>query len=164
MTTIIFHGPVINPLSLTAYNALPRCLIAVAHDGNILWIVDDVDPATLRDTIAHRGLQSYTLVDLKPGEFIMPGLVDTHTVRSPLPPLPLLIRLPACLPVSKPRRVRIPPRLRSEMTHLCLSAEVTWSSSIGSLHIPFPRNPNSKTWTMPSAYIPTSSTASSRPA
>ncbi|KAG8217571.1 hypothetical protein J3R82DRAFT_5722 [Butyriboletus roseoflavus] len=88
MTTIIFHGPVVNPLSLTVYNALPRCLIAVANDGNILWIDDDVDPANLRDTIAHHGLQSYTLIDLKPGEFIMPGLVDTHIVRSPPPSLP----------------------------------------------------------------------------
>ncbi|KAH0830626.1 hypothetical protein J3R83DRAFT_2081 [Lanmaoa asiatica] len=84
MTTIIYYGPVINPHSLTSYLALPRCLIAVGHDGNILWIDSDVDPPSLRDTIAHRGIQSYTLVDLKPGEFIMPGLIDTHIVRSPL--------------------------------------------------------------------------------
>lgn len=85
--TTIYHGPVINPISLTAYTALPRCLIAVAHDGNILWIDDDVDPANLTDTIAHRGLQTYTLVHLKQGEFIMPGFIDTHIVRSFLPSL-----------------------------------------------------------------------------
>lgn len=80
MTTIYF-GPVINPQSLTSFLALPRCLIAVGHDGNILWIDNDVDPADLSDTLVHHALQNYTLVELKPGEFIMPGLVDTHIVR-----------------------------------------------------------------------------------
>jgi len=80
--TTIYSGPVINPQSLSAYLALTRCLIAVGSDGNILWIDTDVDPASLRDTVAHHGVHNYTLVDLKPGEFIMPGLIDTHIVRT----------------------------------------------------------------------------------
>ncbi|KAF8136419.1 hypothetical protein EV363DRAFT_1446834 [Boletus edulis] len=76
--TTIYAGPVINPQSLTSYLALPRCLIAVDSNGNILWIDPDVDNTDLPLAIAHHGVQAYTLVQLKPGEFIMPGLVDTH--------------------------------------------------------------------------------------
>ncbi|KAF8559639.1 guanine deaminase [Imleria badia] len=71
--TTIYSGPIINPQSLTSYRAHPACLIAVGQDGNILWIDTDVDTA-----IARHGVQSHTLVKLNPGEFIMPGLIDTH--------------------------------------------------------------------------------------
>ena len=98
MTTIYF-GPVINPRSLTSFLALPRCLIAVGQDGNILWIDNEVDPVGLRDTITRHGLRSYTLVDLKPGEFIMPGLIDTHIVCNPpsslFPPTDISVSTPA---------------------------------------------------------------------
>jgi guanine deaminase len=96
--TTIYSGPVVSPHSLSSYLALPRCVIAVAAHGDILWIDPDVDPAHLPDTIARHGVQTYTLVHLKPGEFIMPGLVDTHIVRGPLPSPPLLI--PPSTPAS----------------------------------------------------------------
>ena len=162
--TTIYSGPVINPQSLSSYLALPRCLIAVAADGDILWIDHDIDPANLRDTITHHGVQTYTLVHLKPGEFIMPGLVDTHIVRSPLPSPPLLISSQhACQFPNLGVCASLSPFPSCDIS-LDFSAEVTWNSSIGLPHIPFPPNPSSRTWTMPSAYIPTSSNASSRPA
>ena len=161
--TTIYSGPVVSPQSLSGYLALPRCLIAVAAHGDILWIDHDIDPANLRDTIARHGVDTYTLVHLKPGEFIMPGLVDTHIVRSPPFSPPLLIspqhacqfpNLGVCASLPSP----------SCEISLGFSAEVTSNSSTGSPHIPFPPNQSSRTWTMPSAYIPMSSNASSRPA
>ena len=84
----LYFGPVINPQTLTHYLALPRCLIAVGSDGNIIWIEEDIDPSVVHDTITVRGLKhgEYTLVDFctNPGEFIMPGLIDTHVVCHPI--------------------------------------------------------------------------------
>lgn len=82
----LYYGPVINPKTLTNYLALPWCLIAVGSDGNIIWIEDDIEPSAIHSVIALRGLKDdeYKLVDFsaKPGEFIMPGLIDTHVVRT----------------------------------------------------------------------------------
>lgn len=81
----LYFGPVVNPQTLTRYDALPRCLIAVGSDGNIIWIEEDVDVSVLHQIISLRGLNDgeYTLVELNAsaGEFIMPGLIDTHVVR-----------------------------------------------------------------------------------
>jgi len=78
--TTIFYGAVINPLSLTSYSALPRCLIAVDGSGNIGWIVNDVEPHTLQEVLAAKGQVDAEIFTLRDGEFIMPGFIDTHTV------------------------------------------------------------------------------------
>jgi guanine deaminase len=82
--TTIYYGPVINPQTLTTYLALPRCLIAVGPDGNISWIEDDIIGSKLQETISQHGFSDgkYTLVHLNHGEFILPGFIDTHIVRS----------------------------------------------------------------------------------
>lgn len=79
----IFYGAVINPVSLSEYTALPHCLIAVGESGNIDWIVDNVAAHELQDALALKGLVDAPVVALKDGEFIMPGFIDTHTVRTP---------------------------------------------------------------------------------
>ena len=79
---IIFYGAVINPTSLTAYSAFPRSLIAVGPTGNIEWITEEVLPHQLQDELARRGCLSEDLVELKDGEFLIPGFIDTHTVLS----------------------------------------------------------------------------------
>ncbi|KAG9312228.1 hypothetical protein JVU11DRAFT_7527 [Chiua virens] len=87
----IYFGPTVNPQTLTHYLALPRCLIAVGSDGNIIWIEDDVDDAALQSTVVNHGLKDgdYTLVNLSlnSGEFLIPGLIDTHTHASQFPNL-----------------------------------------------------------------------------
>ncbi|KIJ69327.1 hypothetical protein HYDPIDRAFT_24172 [Hydnomerulius pinastri MD-312] len=87
--TTVYYGPVINPQTLTSYLALPRCLIAVGPDGNISWIEDDVIGSKLQETMIQHGFSDgdYTLVDLKPGEFIMPGFIDTHIHACQVPNL-----------------------------------------------------------------------------
>jgi len=77
----IFYGAVINPTGLTSYDASPRCLLAVNVSGNIDWIVNDVEPHNLQDTLAAKGQLDADVFALKDGEFIIPGFVDTHTVR-----------------------------------------------------------------------------------
>ncbi|KAM6500284.1 hypothetical protein JOM56_003298 [Amanita muscaria] len=77
----IFYGSVINPVSLTKYEALPKCLLAVGPDGAVIWLEQDVPEHLIRNTLAHHGLVDVKidLVVLKHGEFIIPGFVDTHT-------------------------------------------------------------------------------------
>ncbi|EDR03286.1 uncharacterized protein LACBIDRAFT_185911 [Laccaria bicolor S238N-H82] len=81
----IFYGAVINPTSLTAYSAFPRSLIAVGPTGNIEWITEEVLPHQLQDELAQRGCLSEDLVELKDGEFLIPGFVDTHTHAPQVP-------------------------------------------------------------------------------
>ncbi|KAF9227848.1 guanine deaminase [Gyrodon lividus] len=87
--TTVYYGPVINPQTLTSYLALPRCLVAVGPDGNISWIENDVVGSKFQETITQHGFSDgdYSLVDLKPGEFIMPGLIDTHIHACQVPNL-----------------------------------------------------------------------------
>ncbi|KAL4075452.1 hypothetical protein J3A83DRAFT_4356789 [Scleroderma citrinum] len=88
-TTAVYYGPVINPESLTNFHALPRCLIAVSPDGNIAWIEDDVIRSELEAALGQHGLLQgdYILTELKPGEFIMPGFIDTHIHACQVPNL-----------------------------------------------------------------------------
>ncbi|KAH7889632.1 hypothetical protein F5I97DRAFT_1934499 [Phlebopus sp. FC_14] len=89
--TTVYYGPVINPQTLTSYLALQRCLIVVGPDGNIAWIDEGVDRAALPETMSKHGFASsdYALVDLQPGEFILPGFIDTHIHACQVPNLGL---------------------------------------------------------------------------
>jgi len=80
----IFYGAVINPTSLRTYSALPRCLLAVDATGDIDWVVEDVEPHSLQETLASKGYIDAQVVPLKEGQFIIPGFIDTHTVTSTL--------------------------------------------------------------------------------
>ncbi len=76
----IFYGPFVNPKSLSSFQALPRCLLAVGPSGHIDWIEEDVHESALQNVLAQHGSLSTPLVSLRHGEFILPGFVDTHTV------------------------------------------------------------------------------------
>lgn len=82
MASTVFYGSVINPESLTTFQALPRALLAINAAGNIDWIVDDVESSMVQVTLAEKGLVDVDVTELRTGEFIMPGFVDTHTVRT----------------------------------------------------------------------------------
>ncbi|KAG6900664.1 hypothetical protein C0993_005897 [Termitomyces sp. T159_Od127] len=83
----IFYGAVINPKTLTAYDAFPHCLLSVGPDGNIDWIEENVEEHDLQDTLAKKGLVDVNIVTLQPGEFLLPGFIDTHTHAPQLPNL-----------------------------------------------------------------------------
>ena len=77
----IFYGPFVNPKSLSSFQALPRCLLAVGPSGHIDWIEEDVHESALQNVLAQHASLEERLVSLRHGEFIIPGFVDTHTVR-----------------------------------------------------------------------------------
>lgn len=85
----VYYGPVINPQSLTDYLALPQCLICVSPQGNIEWLVEDVESTKLNDVLSQHDYapSDITLICLDDGEFLMPGLVDTHTHACQVPNL-----------------------------------------------------------------------------
>ncbi|KAI0780664.1 guanine deaminase [Trametes elegans] len=77
----IFYGGLISPVSLTEYHALPHALLAVSRaTGDIEWIENDVPAGELQDVLARHGAttEDADVVELKLGEFLMPGLIDTH--------------------------------------------------------------------------------------
>ncbi|TBU65562.1 Metallo-dependent hydrolase [Dichomitus squalens] len=86
----IFYGALITPTSLTEYRALPRALLSVSRDtGDIEWIEDDVAASELQDALARHGAVSENVdfVELKLGEFLIPGFVDTHIHAPQVPNL-----------------------------------------------------------------------------
>ena len=76
----IYYGSLINPDSLTALSVHPRACLAVNVNGVIDWIEEDVEPSSLQDLLASKGLFDVDVIELKNGEFLLPGFVDTHTV------------------------------------------------------------------------------------
>ncbi|KAG6853024.1 hypothetical protein C0991_007395 [Blastosporella zonata] len=75
----IFYGAVITPKTLTCYDALPNCLLSVGASGKIHWIEKNVEADALQDTLAQKGCIDVDVVVLEPGEFLLPGFIDTHT-------------------------------------------------------------------------------------
>ncbi|KAF8891300.1 hypothetical protein BD779DRAFT_1468887 [Infundibulicybe gibba] len=60
----------------------PRCLLAVGAVGTIEWIVDDVESTLIQEVLTQKGCidnADVEIIELPRGQFIMPGLVDTHT-------------------------------------------------------------------------------------
>ncbi|KAG6907708.1 hypothetical protein DXG01_007726 [Tephrocybe rancida] len=74
----IFYGAVINPKTLTCYEALPNCLLLVGPSGNIEWIEKHVELHAVHDVLAQKGCIDIDIVELQPGQFLLPGFIDTH--------------------------------------------------------------------------------------
>jgi cytosine/adenosine deaminase-related metal-dependent hydrolase len=81
--TRLFHGSIISPVSIHEAQYLERALLAVSSEGIIEWLEHDVDPTQLQDVALKHGMVldgSVDVHELKYGEWLMPGFVDTHTV------------------------------------------------------------------------------------
>ncbi|KAJ7775024.1 hypothetical protein B0H16DRAFT_83154 [Mycena metata] len=87
MSSVVYYGSVINPVTLMSFKAHTSCLIAVGPTGNIEWMVEDVPDSMVQETMAAHGYIDVDVVPLRSGEFIMPGLCDTHTHASQVPNL-----------------------------------------------------------------------------
>ena len=81
-TPKVFYGPVINPDNLTFHFTLPHCLLSVDASGEIDWMMEDVDEDELEKTLESKKVHKDHLVRLNDGEFLMPGFIDTHTVKT----------------------------------------------------------------------------------
>jgi guanine deaminase len=83
----LYHGQFVHSISLTELEYLVDALVYVA-DGAIAWIEKDVDGSLVQEIAARHGLTlddpGLEVVSLEEGDFICPGLIDTHTVRPPL--------------------------------------------------------------------------------
>lgn len=79
----LYYGALVDPVDLRTFRALPRALLAVAPRGDIAWLEEDVPAHALQEVLAAHGLPDAgaEVVPLRRGEFLMPGFVDTHTVR-----------------------------------------------------------------------------------
>ncbi|KAI6005885.1 hypothetical protein EDD15DRAFT_2427455 [Pisolithus albus] len=88
----VYAGPVINPTTSTHFDILPNCLIVVDPKGNIERLIENLPHGSeLQNALAQIGIPDgrYSLVTLEHGEFIMPGLIDTHIHACQLPNLGL---------------------------------------------------------------------------
>ena len=84
LNTLIFHGALITTQSPFLIKYLPHALIYI-QSGIIQWIEEDVaNDAQLEEVLTARGLQESNVVKLQRSEFLLPGFVDTHTVREML--------------------------------------------------------------------------------
>jgi hypothetical protein len=104
MPSTLYYGAVINPNEREAqkpisYEALPYGLIEVSDSGKIIRF-DHIVP------VIPEQRSDDSVVVLKPGEFIMPGLIDTHTVRAYLISMERIVHyhlmnLVACASISQ---------------------------------------------------------------
>lgn len=112
----LFYGSFVHSVSLTELEYLVDALVYVSN-GTIAWVEKDVDGSRLQEAALRHGLNledsaapsGFTFVQLEDSEFICPGFIDTHTVRSvciPRCPDARLIVSPAVSParptVSEP--------------------------------------------------------------
>jgi guanine deaminase len=76
----VYYGSVVNPETLNTYERSLHSLVAVNPHGNIEWVLHDVADSMVQTTLLEQGCPDAEVVELKDGQFLMPGFVDTHTV------------------------------------------------------------------------------------
>jgi guanine deaminase len=84
----LYYGPIIQSRTLLELDVWPSAVIAVEPSGIIAWIEQgSVAPSSLQEISIKHGwdildpTHSIRVVEGRPGEWLMPGLVDTHTVH-----------------------------------------------------------------------------------
>lgn len=82
----LFYGALVSPRSLREHYTSPHAVVCVSNaSGNIEWVEHDVPASAFQDVLAQHGLvdlQAVDVVELKHGEFLMPGFIDTHLVSA----------------------------------------------------------------------------------
>ncbi|KAF8322129.1 Metallo-dependent hydrolase [Clavulina sp. PMI_390] len=91
---IVYYGPVIQSRTLLDLDVWPSAVIAVGPDGIISWVESGpVASAELQDVCSKHGwditdsASAVQLVQGHEGEWLMPGLVDTHSHAPQFPNL-----------------------------------------------------------------------------
>jgi guanine deaminase len=75
-----FLGPVIHSRSSSELEIIPCALLAVNNEGKIASFLRNADPQQARDTLKALNFSPdlVTIHHLGPGQFLIPGFVDTH--------------------------------------------------------------------------------------
>ncbi|AEO61310.1 hypothetical protein MYCTH_2311330 [Thermothelomyces thermophilus ATCC 42464] len=75
-----FVGPMIHSLSASEIEVLPYALLAVNSEGKITSLLRDVNPQRAQDALKALNFppELVTIHYLGPGQFLIPGFVDTH--------------------------------------------------------------------------------------
>jgi guanine deaminase len=87
----LFLGSIVTPVSLLELRYVKAGALGVDTDGVIQFVEDiasDHVEGALRDLLDKHGWKEgeCEVVEMKQGEFLCPGLIDTHTVsRLPIP-------------------------------------------------------------------------------
>ncbi|QIX01504.1 hypothetical protein AMS68_007021 [Peltaster fructicola] len=71
----ILQGPVVHSKSLRALEVLPHAYLGVRSNGTIAFLRTF---GTLEDAQTEPGFQDAEISGLQPGQFLFPGLIDTH--------------------------------------------------------------------------------------
>ncbi|KAK4684091.1 hypothetical protein P7C73_g6112, partial [Tremellales sp. Uapishka_1] len=81
MAPTVYYGDFVHSISLTELEYLHHGLLCVSEHGIIEWVLRDVEGSLVQQRLADMGLtvEDVEMVELAEGEFICPGLVDTHT-------------------------------------------------------------------------------------
>ncbi|KAL6854458.1 Metallo-dependent hydrolase [Trichoderma novae-zelandiae] len=72
------HATLIHSLSPTHLEILPNALITVSSSGTILTLQPNIPPSDIPTALAEQNIQHIPLISLSPGQFLIPGFVDTH--------------------------------------------------------------------------------------
>ncbi|CAE6444620.1 unnamed protein product [Rhizoctonia solani] len=86
----LFYGAIITPVSVRKAEFWRDALLYVNSEGIIGWIEHKVKPSDIEGVANKHGLKIDKLVEvykLRHGEWIMPGLIDTHTHAPQFPNL-----------------------------------------------------------------------------
>ncbi|KXX81638.1 putative guanine deaminase [Madurella mycetomatis] len=77
---IAFLGPIIHSLSVSELEVIPCALLVVNREGRVAGLLKDVDPRYTRHVLESLNFPP-DMVDVRflaPGQFLIPGFVDTH--------------------------------------------------------------------------------------
>ena len=80
---LLISGALLSPIDRRSYKALTNALLYVGQDG-VIKAIKQIEPAggdvdAFLNEVGHSG--ELERLDLARGEFLIPGFIDTHTVR-----------------------------------------------------------------------------------
>lgn len=84
---LLIFGSLISPVTLTSYKALTRALVYVDDKGIIQFIEEQHQTVSNQEAIQsfldqHKlSKDNIQIIQLERGQFLIPGFIDTHTVR-----------------------------------------------------------------------------------
>ncbi|KAL7942816.1 hypothetical protein V8C42DRAFT_330463 [Trichoderma barbatum] len=73
-----FHATLIHSLSPTQLQIIPDALVTVSSSGTILTLQPNISPSNIDKTLSEHKIEHISLTKLSPGQFLIPGFIDTH--------------------------------------------------------------------------------------